>query len=104
MEFLYLAENVRLLYTNETLVAILHQRHNTGLCDLLRGAQGNSANGNCEKNGRKNENHSKTSGSRQRKLKYCQFKILLFINVFLKFYIFLQIQFGILLFFRQNMH
>ena len=65
---------------------------------------GNSANGNRKKNVRKNGNHSKTSGSRQRKLKYCQSKILLFINVFLKFYISSQILFGILLFSRQNMH
>ena len=68
------------------------------------GAQGILAKGNREKNGRKNGNDSKTSGSRQRKLKYSQSKILLFINVFLKYYISLQIQFGILLFSRQNMH
>ena len=37
-----------------------------------RGAQGISANGNREKSGRKNGNHSKTNGSRKRKLKYCQ--------------------------------
>ena len=63
-------------------------------------AQGNSANRNREKMVGKTE----TSGSRQRKLKYCQSKILSFVNVFLKFYISLQILFGILLFSRQNMH
>ena len=67
-------------------------------------AQGISADGNREKNGRKNGNHSKTSGSRQRKLEHCQSKILLLFTVFLKYYISLQIQFGILLFSRQNMH
>ena len=70
----------------------------------MGGSQGISANGNCEKNGRKNGNHSKTSGSRQRKLEHCQSKILLLLTVFLKYYITLQIQFGILLFSRQNMH
>ena len=71
---------------------------------VRRGAQDISANENCEINGPKNGNHSKTSGSRQRKLKQCQSKILLLFTVFLKYYISLQIQFGILLFSRQNMH
>ena len=40
----------------------------------MGGAQGISANGNGEKNGRKNGNQSKTNGSRQRKLKCCNRK------------------------------
>ena len=50
-----------------------------------RGAQGISANGNREKNGRKNENREKTSGSRQRKLKYCQSEILSLFTVSLRY-------------------
>ena len=69
-----------------------------------RGAQCISANGNREKNGRGNGNHFKTSSSRQRKWEHCQSKILLLFTVFLKYYISLQIQLGILLFSRQNMH
>ena len=41
-----------------------------------KGARGISANVNREKNGRKNEKHSKTSDSRQRKLEYSNRKII----------------------------